>query len=210
MTSKTTSKTSKVVSSKDGAHAGLVSELSSIPAGSLDTEIAAFERGVSLMAEGLISVRGLKASIIEAEKIGALPTIRSSWAEHFPAVATVRALKGGKEATLRASFAVVVNGKKALKGEGFAKKVESAKTFEELAKSIPAPAKKNPSAHSKEKAEKAPKVATVEELIQALGLALKAKPVLTGKAFKDAEALAVSLAHTLQTSRSLSIVKPAA
>jgi hypothetical protein len=84
------------------------------------------------MAQGVISVRGCKASIVEAEKVGALPTIRSSWAEHFPAVATVRALKGGDKVTLRQSFAVVVQGKKALKGEGFAKLVESAGDFQAL------------------------------------------------------------------------------
>lgn len=205
------SKNGKVTTSKDNAHEGFVSELASIPAGSLSAELVAFERGVSLMAQGLISVRGLKASIVEAEKVGALPTIRSSWAEHFPAVATVRGLKGGKEATLRASFAVVVNGKKALKGEGFAKLVETSKSFADLAEAIPAPSKKAPSAHSKEKAEKAPKVATVEELIQALGIALKAKPVLKGKDFKNAEAVARLLADTLRTSRSLSVVEaPAA
>lgn len=204
----TASKNGKVTSSKDSAHNGFVTELSSIPAGSLSAELVAFERGVSLMAQGLISVRGLKASILKAEEVGALPTIRSSWAEHFPAVATVRAMKGGKDATLRASFAVVVQGKKALKGEGFAKLVESAKTFQELADAIPAPAKKAPAPHSKEKA---PKVATVEDLLKALGNALKTKPVLSGKSLKDAEAVAHLLANTLKVSRTLSVVEaPAA
>ena len=204
------SKNSKVTSSKDSAHSGFVTELSSIPAGSLSAELVAFERGVSLMAQGLISVRGLKASILKAEEVGALPTIRSSWAEHFPAVATVRALKGGKDATLRASFAVVVQGKKALKGEGFAKLVESAKTFQELADAVPAQAKKAPSAHTKEKAPKAP-VMTIEDLLVTLGAVLKQKPVLKGKALKDAEAVAHLLANTLKSSRSLSVVEaPAA
>ena len=202
------SKNGKVISSKDSAHNGFVTELASIPAGSLSAELVAFERGVSLMAQGLISVRGLKASILKAEEVGALPTIRSSWAEHFPAVATVRAIKGGKDATLRASFAVVVNGKKALKGEGFAKLVEASKSFQELADAIPAPSKKAPAPHSKEKA---PKVATVEDLLKALGNALKAKPVLSGKALKDAEAVAHLLANTLKVSRTLSVVEaPAA
>jgi hypothetical protein len=108
----TASKNGKVTSTKDSINTSLVAELSAIPAGSLSGELIAFERGVSLMSQGVISVRGLKASIVEAEKVGALPTIRSSWAEHFPAVATVRALKGGNEVSLRASFAVVVNGKR--------------------------------------------------------------------------------------------------
>ena len=208
----TASKNGKVISSKDSAHEGFVTELASIPAGSLSAELVAFERGVSLMAQGLISVRGLKASILKAEEVGALPTIRSSWAEHFPAVATVRAIKGGKDATLRASFAVVVNGKKALKGEGFAKLVESAKTFQELADAIPAPTKKAPSAHSKDGKEATTQRAlTVDELLKALGNALKAKPVLSGKALKDAEAVAHLLANTLKVSRTLSVVEaPAA
>jgi hypothetical protein len=206
----TASKNGKVTSSKDSAHKGFVTELASIPAGSLSAELVAFERGVSLMAQGLISVRGLKASIIEAEKVGALPTIRSSWSEHFPAVATVRAMKGGKDVPLRASFAVVVNGKKALKGEGFAKLVEGSASFAELEKAIPAPSKKAPAPHSKEKAPKAP-VMTLEDLLVTLGAVLKQKPVLKGKALKDAEAVAHLLANALKTSRSLSIVEaPAA
>ena len=206
----TATKNGKVTSSKDSAHKGFVSELASIPAGSLSAELVAFERGVSLMAQGLISVRGLKASIIEAEKVGALPTIRSSWSEHFPAVATVRAMKGGKDVPLRASFAVVVNGKKALKGEGFAKLVEGSASFAELEKAIPAPSKKAPAPHSKEKAPKAP-VMTLEDLLVTLGAVLKQKPVLKGKALKDAEAVAHLLANALKTSRSLSIVEaPAA
>jgi hypothetical protein len=202
------SKNGKVTSSKDSINASLVSELSAIPAGSLSGELIAFERGVSLMAQGVISVRGLKASIVEAEKVGALPTIRSSWAEHFPAVATVRGLKGGDKAPLRQSFAVVIMGKKALKGDGFAKLVESAEDFQALADSIPAPvAKEKREAHHNEKA---PKVATIEDLLSALGQALKAKPVLTGKALKDAEAVAHLLANTLKTSRTLSVVEAVA
>lgn len=192
----TASKNGKVTSSKDSAHTGFVSELASIPAGSLSAELVAFERGVSLMAQGLISVRGLKASIIEAEKVGALPTIRSSWSEHFPAVATVRAMKGGKDVPLRASFAVVVNGKKALKGEGFAKLVESSASFAELEKAIPAPAKNTRAPHTNEKA---PKVADVNDLLKALGVALKAKQEI--KNIKDAEAVAHLLAKALMASR---------
>jgi len=204
----TASKNGKVTSTKDSINASLVSELSAIPAGSLSGELIAFERGVSLMSQGVISVRGLKASIIEAEKVGALPTIRSSWAEHFPAVATVRALKGGDKASLRASFAVVVQGKKALKGDGFAKLVEGAEDFQALADAIPAPvAKEKREAHHNEKA---PKVATIDDLLSALGQALKAKPVLTGKALKDAEAVAHLLANTLKTSRTLSVVEAVA
>jgi hypothetical protein len=204
----TASKNGKVTSSKDSINASLVSELSAIPAGSLSGELIAFERGVSLMSQGVISVRGLKASIVEAEKVGALPTIRSSWAEHFPAVATVRGLKGGDKAPLRQSFAVVIMGKKALKGDGFAKLVESAEDFQALADSIPAPvAKEKREAHHNEKA---PKVASIEDLLSALGQALKAKPVLTGKALKDAEAVAHLLANTLKTSRTLSVVEAVA
>jgi hypothetical protein len=204
----TASKNGKVTSSKDSINASLVSELSAIPAGSLSGELIAFERGVSLMAQGVISVRGLKASIVEAEKVGALPTIRSSWAEHFPAVATVRGLKGGDKAPLRQSFAVVIMGKKALKGDGFAKLVESAEDFQALADSIPAPVAKDTRApHSNDKA---PKVASIEDLLSALGQALKAKPVLTGKALKDAEAVAHLLANTLKTSRTLSVVEAVA
>ena len=204
----TASKNGKVISSKDSINTSLVAELSAIPAGSLSGELIAFERGVSLMAQGVISVRGLKASIVEAEKVGALPTIRSSWAEHFPAVATVRALKGGADVSLRQSFAVVVQGKKALKGAGFAELVESAKDFQALADAIPAPvAKDKREAHHNEKA---PKVATIEDLLMALGQALKAKPVLTGKALKDAEAVAHLLANTLKTSRTLSVVEAVA
>jgi hypothetical protein len=204
----TASKNGKVTSSKDSINASLVSELSAIPAGSLSGELIAFERGVSLMSQGVISVRGLKASIVEAEKVGALPTIRSSWAEHFPAVATVRGLKGGDKASLRQSFAVVIMGKKALKGDGFAKLVESAEDFQALADSIPAPvAKEKREAHHNEKA---PKVASIEDLLSALGQALKAKPVLTGKALKDAEAVAHLLANTLKTSRTLSVVEAVA
>jgi hypothetical protein len=205
----TASKNGKVTSSKDSINASLVSELSAIPAGSLSGELIAFERGVSLMAQGVISVRGLKASIVEAEKVGALPTIRSSWAEHFPAVATVRGLKGGDKAPLRQSFAVVVNGKKALKGAGFAKLVESVEDFQALADAIPTSEKKDTrSPHSNDKNE--PKVASIEDLLSALGQALKAKPVLTGKALKDAEAVAHLLANTLKTSRTLSVVEAVA
>jgi hypothetical protein len=204
----TASKNGKVTSTKDSINASLVQELSAIPAGSLSGELVAFGRGVELMAQGVISVRGLKASIVEAEKVGALPTIRSSWAEHFPAVATVRALKGGNEVSLRASFAVVVNGKKALKGDGFAKLVESAEDFYALADAIPAPvAKEKREAHHNEKIAK---VATIDDLLSALGSALKAKPVLTGKTLKDAEAVAHLLANTLKTSRSLSVVEAVA
>jgi hypothetical protein len=204
----TASKSGKVTSSKDSINTSLVAELSAIPAGSLSGELIAFERGVSLMSQGVISVRGLKASIVEAEKVGALPTIRSSWAEHFPAVATVRGLKGGDKAPLRQSFAVVIMGKKALKGDGFAKLVESAEDFQALADSIPAPvAKEKREAHHNEKS---PKVATIDDLLSALGQALKAKPVLTGKALKDAEAVAHLLANTLKTSRTLSVVEAVA
>jgi hypothetical protein len=204
----TASKSGKVTSSKDSINTSLVAELSAIPAGSLSGELIAFERGVSLMAQGVISVRGLRASILEAEKVGALPTIRSSWSEHFPAVATVRALKGGSDVPLRASFAVVVQGKKAFKGAGFAELVESAKDFQALSDAIPTPEKKDKrSPHSNDTT---PKVASIDDLLSALGQALKSKPVLTGKTLKDAEAVAHLLANTLKTSRTLSVVEAVA
>lgn len=132
MTTKT--KATKAVSSLDAINEGLRQDFESIV--NLDAELKVFERAVSMLNAGSISVRGLKATIEKAQEKGALPTIKPSTAQYFANASKVRSLKGGDNKALKDVLNVTIQGKRAF-GKEFSEKLESAESFAQFANSIP-------------------------------------------------------------------------
>ena len=132
MTTKT--KTEKAVSSLDVVNEDLRKDFENIV--NLDAELKVFERAVSMLNAGSISVRGLKVTILVAQEKGTLPTIKPSTAQYFTTASKVRSLKGGENKTLKDVLNVTIQGKRAFKKE-FAEKLENAETFAQFANSIP-------------------------------------------------------------------------
>lgn len=190
----TPSKTSsKVTSTNDNANAVLVGELVAVL--NLEAEATWFDKATTMLAEGRISVRGLKATIEEAEKVGNAPTIKASHAQYLGSARSVRALKGGEGQSLKTVLNTTIQAKRAF-GKDFASKVEASATFADFASIVPSQAKQKATreAHHNEKAP----IADANSLIKQLGNALKAKPSIN---LKDAEALAVLLAQAITTER---------
>jgi hypothetical protein len=106
----------KVITSQDVVNADLLAVFAGVVNGSLVAELVAYEKGVSMLRGGLISVRGLKLTIKEAVIAGNLPTLRPSHSQDFLLSSVVRELKGGKEATLKDLMNATVQGRKWLKG----------------------------------------------------------------------------------------------
>lgn len=188
-----TTKNSKVTSNLDALNKPLAEALSASL--NLKGELAWYDRATVLLTSGKISVRGMKATIEEAEKVGSAPTIRASHAQYLADSVAVRHLEGGHAQPLKAILNATIQAKRAYKKQ-FSAKVESAQSFAEFASAIPSQAEQKREAHHNEKAEK---VADINELLKALGSALKAKQEI--KNIKEAEAVAYLLAKALTASR---------
>mgnify|MGYP003333638792 CR=1 FL=1 len=130
----TSTKAPKAVTSADVVNSDLCAQFEAVL--NLEAELSVFERAVSMLNAGTISVRGLKATIEKAQEKGALPTIKPSTAQYFANTAKVRALKGGEAKALKDVLNVTIQAKRAF-GKEFADKLESAETFAEFAKSVP-------------------------------------------------------------------------
>jgi hypothetical protein len=136
----TKGKNGKVSSSLDVINADLLAVFAGVVNGSLVAELAAYEKGVSMLRGGQISVRGLKMTIEEAIESGSLPTIKPSTAQDFLLSAQVRDLEGGKNKSLKDLLNATIQGRKSFGGaKDFAKRIEAKewKTFAELVKATP-------------------------------------------------------------------------
>lgn len=198
------SKSGAVNSSLDLVSDVLVNEFSKVIGGSLPAEMKVFEKACSMLETKKVGIRGLRASIEKANEIGALPTIKPSHAQDFLNAKALRALAGGKDQTLKALLNTAIQARKYFNGRddkfNLAEAIDFAETFEDLKESVPSQGEQ-----AKRKArtagDKVEKEITLEDLIKALGNALKKKPMLKGQAIKDAEVLAVLLAQTLERSK---------
>jgi hypothetical protein len=130
----TASKNGKVTSSKDAINESLVKDFSSIL--NLEAEINFFEKAVSMLNNGAISVRGLKATIEKAEEVGTAPTIRTSQVQYFVDSADVRKLDGAKSQSLKAILNATIQAKRAYKKD-FSAKLAEASTFAQFVRAIP-------------------------------------------------------------------------
>jgi len=189
----TTSKNSKATSNLDTMNKALAESLASSL--NLKGEILWYEKATVLMTSGKISVKGMKATIEEAEKVGSAPTIRASHAQYFADSVAVRHLEGGHEQPLKNILNATIQAKRAYKKD-FSAKVESAQSFAEFASAIPSQGEQKREAHHNEKAQKE---TDINDILKALGLALKAKQEI--KNIKEAEAVAYLLAKALTASR---------
>lgn len=127
-------KVSKAVTSLDVVNPDLKASFEAVV--NLEAEISVYEKAVSMLNAGSISVRGLKATIEAAAEKGALPTIKPSTAQYFVLSSKVRALAGGSDKPLKAILNATIQAKRAFKNETL-EKIESAKSFAELVKATP-------------------------------------------------------------------------
>lgn len=127
-------KASKAVTSLDVVNPDLKASFEAVV--NLEAEISVYEKAVSMLNAGTISVRGLKATIEAAAEKGALPTIKPSTAQYFVLSSKVRALAGGSDKPLKAILNATIQAKRAFKNETL-EKIEGAKSFAELVKSTP-------------------------------------------------------------------------
>lgn len=174
----------------------------------LSTETSIWEEMTSDHLIGLISVRGMKATIekVNAEA-GALPSIASSGAQYFADTVKVRNLQGGKDVPLKVAINVTTQGVRKLGKEAFLEAVGKASTFSALASKVE-------KAPAKEKADRTntPKVdiADLDGLITfALG-AIKgfqegddAGDLLAIKKVADAESLVTSLQFFIRSAKAV-------
>ena len=128
------SKVSKQVSSVDVVNADLKASFEAVV--NLEAEISVYEKAVSMLNAGTISVRGLKATIEAAAEKGALPTIKPSTAQYFVLSSKVRALAGGSDKPLKAILNATIQAKRAFKNETL-EKIEGSKSFADLVKATP-------------------------------------------------------------------------
>ena len=127
-------KNGKVVSNLDVVNLDLKASFEAVV--NLEAEISVYEKAVSMLNSGLISVRGLKATIEASMEKGALPTIKPSTAQYFAISSKVRGLEGAKSKALKEVLNTAIQAKRAF-GKEAVEKIESAKTYAELVKSIP-------------------------------------------------------------------------
>jgi len=133
-------KNGKVASSLDVINTDLLEVFASVVNGSLVAELVAYEKGVTMLRGGLISVRGLSLTIEVAIECGSLPTIKPSTAQDFLLSAQVRDLEGGKDKSLKDLLNATIQGRKSFGGaKSFAKRIEAKewKSFAELVKATP-------------------------------------------------------------------------
>lgn len=119
----------KEIRSIDLVNADLVKALR----GTLNEDALAvwFDSAVEMLEAQKISVRGLKATIEEADV-----WLAPSKVQYFKNGAKVRALKGGEKQTIKKILTTTEDAKRAF-GEDFEAKLESAKSFADFAKQIP-------------------------------------------------------------------------
>jgi hypothetical protein len=127
-------KAGKAVTSLDVVNPDLKAQFEGVV--NLEAEMAVYEKAVSMLNAGSISVRGLKATIEAAQEKGALPTIKPSTAQYFILSAKVRALAGGKDKPLKAVLNATIQAKRAFKADAEAF-IGASKSFAELVNATP-------------------------------------------------------------------------
>jgi len=150
----TKAKSGKVISNLDVVNADLRASFEGVV--NLEAEIAVYEKAVSMLNAGSISVRGLKATIEAAQEKGDLPTIKPSTAQYFMLSSKVRALAGGKDKPLKAVLNATIQAKRQFGKEAEAK-ISEAKSFAELVKATP---------KQGEKAKASRKVVTADSIME--------------------------------------------
>ncbi len=127
-------KNGKVVSSLDGVNPALQTRFESVM--NLEAEVLAYEESLKMLKAGIISIRGIKATIEASMEKGNLPTIKPSSVQYFIVSEQVRALAGGKEKPLKTVLAVATQAKRAFKKDA-EKVISESKSFADLAGKIP-------------------------------------------------------------------------
>jgi hypothetical protein len=199
------SKSGKVISSLDQVSSVLVDDFAKIVGGSLPAEFKVFEKACKMLETKKVGIRGVRASIEKANEIGALPTIKPSHAQDFINASEIRSLEGGKDQTLKALLNTAIQARKYFNGKdekmNLAEALEFVASFDDLVASIPSQGDQKATRAARTAGDKVEKAPTLEQIIKALGTALKAKPTLKGQAIKDAEAVAFLLAQALERSK---------
>ena len=209
-TSATTSKAKKsasstVISSLDQVSSVLVDEFSKVIGGSLPAEMKVFEKAVKMIEAKKVGYRGIAKSIEKANEVGALPTIKPSHAQDFVSASKIRTLEGGADKSLKVLLNTAIQARKYFNGKdgkmSLVEALDFVQSFADLADSIPSQGEQKAKREARTAGDKVEKAPTLEQIIKALGTALKAKPVLKGQAIKDAEAVAFLLAQALERSK---------
>jgi hypothetical protein len=190
-------KVSKAVQSVDVVNADLRASFEAVL--NLEAEIAVYEKAVSMLNAGTISVRGLKATIEASQEKGALPTIKPSTAQYFILSAKVRALAGGKDKALKDVLNATIQAKRAF-GKSAEEVISGSKSFAELVKATPKQGEKAKA----EKATLADVKAVLAHADGVVALALKSLRELSGdealiKDVASAKALIKVLEHGIAT-----------
>jgi len=188
------SKVSKAVQSVDVVNADLRASFEAVV--NLEAEISVYEKAVSMLNAGSISVRGLKATIEAAQEKGSLPTIKPSTAQYFILSAKVRALSGGKDKALKDVLNATIQAKRAF-GKSADEVISGSKSFAELVKATPKQGEKAKA----EKATLADVKAVLAHADGVVALALKSLRELSGdEALIKDIATARALVKVLETS----------
>jgi hypothetical protein len=171
---KTTTATPSKAKASSSIDASLAREFVAVIGGSLEGEAKAFWKLHSQVAQGILSVRGARETVKEAEQVGALPSFRSSWCEDILTVGILAKVEGGQSATLKHLFAIAVQGRKVHKTKGLLKVIKDAPSLEAIEATIPKQGERGEGKKTadEKKASKG-KVMSVDEMINALGLSLK-------------------------------------
>lgn len=135
----TSTKAPKAVSSADVVNTDLKGQLEAVI--NLEAELGAWEKMVSMLNAGTISVRGGKATLEAANEKGELPTLRVSQVQYFQATAKVRSLKGASDKSLKETINVTIQAKRAF-GKEFEANLDKASTYAEFKKSVPSQGEK--------------------------------------------------------------------
>jgi hypothetical protein len=137
MTSSKASKATVVPADINAVNEAYASQFIDFIKKGLSTEIKIWEDMVQQHLAGVISVRGMKATIEAVnETAGALPSIAPTGAQYFADTVKVRALAGGAEVSLKASINVTTQGVRKFGKAEFASKISEAKDFATLAKIV--------------------------------------------------------------------------
>lgn len=187
-------KVSKAVQSVDVVNADLRASFEAVV--NLEAEVSVYEKAVSMLNAGTISVRGLKATIEAAQEKGSLPTIKPSTAQYFILSAKVRALAGGKDKALKDVLNATIQAKRAF-GKSADEVISGSKSFAELVKATPKQGEKAKA----EKATLADVKAVLAHADGVVALALKSLRELSGdEALIKDVATARALVKVLETS----------
>jgi hypothetical protein len=183
----------KVVVTGDDINPTIGKAFAGVVGGSLEGELKVWLEGVSLMARGVVTVRGMKATLEDTfEKVGVLPTLTTSSVQYWGKAHALYTLEGGKAKSLKELLRLAREVSSANNGKDgaptFAKAIEG-KTLDAVRKATPTQGAQKKKAHHKGEKVSTVKV-SAEELAQTLIKAL-------AKGAKISDATLESLADAL-------------